>query len=522
MSAAATESREPATGILIGSYPLATAADVAARIDDARVAQKLWAAVDWRERSARLGRLENWLANHADELAQTISRDNGKTRIDALAAEILPAAMALRYYRKRGKRFLRSERLAGGNLLMFNKVSRLRAVPHGVVGIITPWNYPFAIPFSEVVMALLAGNAVLLKVATDTLAVGALLEKAFAAAELPAGIFSYLNIPGREAGTAFIEGGVDKLFFTGSTAVGKELAALAAPRLLPLVLELGGADAAIVRADADLDRAASGIVWAGFSNAGQSCGGVQRVLVHQAVYDAFLEKLSARVRALRVGPSLDWDSDVGCMTSTRQKRAVAEQIKACLEGGARVAARSAGGDLDSDDAFLPAIVLAGAGVGSPILTEEVFGPVVAVVSVADDEEALRVAAGTPYGLTGSVWSRDRRAARDLAARMNAGAVTINDHLMSHGLAETPWGGFGDSGLGRTHGEAGFREMFKSQVIVDDLLPFASKDIWWHPYSRSLYEGLRALLDFLYAPRLARRLAAVPRVLRIFLRYWDRS
>ncbi|HCM25630.1 MAG TPA: benzaldehyde dehydrogenase [Treponema sp.] len=521
MSPATSESREPATGALIGNFPLSTAAEAADRIAAARAVQKDWAALAWRERSEWLGKIEKWLAGHADSLAELIGRDNGKTRIDALAAEVLPAAMALRYYRRHGKRLLRSSRIRGGNILMFNKVSRLRAVPYGVIGIITPWNYPFSIPFSEVVMALLAGNAVVLKVATDTLAVGAALEEAFAAAELPSGLFSYLNIPGKQAGKAFIEGGVDKLFFTGSTAVGRELAALAAPRLLPLVLELGGADAAIVRADADLDRAASGVVWAGLGNAGQSCGGVQRVLVHRSVYDAFLEKLSARVRALRVGPPLDWDSDVGCMTSVKQKRAVRDQIEACLASGARIVARSASGDLDSDDAFLPAIVLADAGPDAPILREEVFGPVLAVQAVDDDEQALRIAAGTPYGLTGSVWSRDRSAARALAARMNAGAVTINDHLISHGLAETPWGGFGDSGFGRTHGEAGFREMFRTQVIVDDILPFAAKSIWWHPYSRKLYDGLRALLDVLYAPGITRRLAAIPRVLRIFLRYWER-
>jgi succinate-semialdehyde dehydrogenase/glutarate-semialdehyde dehydrogenase len=414
---------------------------------------------------------------------------------------------------------------------MFNKRSRIIYKPYGVVAIISPWNYPFAIPFSEVVMALLAGNAVLLKVASDTLEVGRALAGIFSEADLPEGLFSYVELPGREAGPAFISGGVDKLFFTGSTAVGRELMALAAPRLLPLVLELGGADAAIVCDDADLDRAAVGILWSGFSNAGQSCGGVQRVLVHKDVYEAFLEKLCALVERLRIGDGPD--ADMGPMTSLRQKRAVQKQVEACVAAGAVVAAKSsaapgkaAAGDdparwYAGDGLFVPALVLTHVTEDMPVMAEEIFGPVVAVISAADDQEALRIANRSSYGLTGSVWSRNSRRAKGLAARINAGAVMINDHLMSHGLAETPWGGFGDSGLGRTHGELGFREMCKAQVIVDDILPGVKRNLWWHPYSEQVFRGMRAILDLLAGPSLSRRLRAIPRVVKIFFRYWEK-
>jgi succinate-semialdehyde dehydrogenase/glutarate-semialdehyde dehydrogenase len=249
----------------------------------AREAQKIWAGFSYRKRSGHLKKAEVWLASHADEIIETIHADNGKLPIDALAAEVLPAIMAISYYRRKGKKFLASRPVGGGSILMFNKRSRLVYEPYGVVGIISPWNYPFSIPFSEVVMALLAGNAVILKTASVTPNVGRTLEAIFTAADLPHGLFTYVEMPGQEAGPAFINS-VDKLFFTGSTATGKELMALAAPRLLPLVLELGGADAAILRQDADLDRAAAGMVWAAFSNAGQSCGGVQRIIVHAAGY----------------------------------------------------------------------------------------------------------------------------------------------------------------------------------------------------------------------------------------------
>ncbi|MDR2258115.1 MAG: aldehyde dehydrogenase family protein [Treponema sp.] len=492
-------------------------ADIGKKIQAARKAQALWGDLPYGERAGHLKKAAAYLGDHIDELTELIHRENGKVKIDALAAEVLPAVMALGYYIKRGRQFLASRPLRGGNLLMFNKRSRMIYKPYGVVGIISPWNYPFAIPFSEVVMALLAGNAVILKVASDTPGVGRALEAVFAAAALPDDLFSYVELPGKEAGPAFIAGGVDKLFFTGSTAVGRELMALAAPRLLPLVLELGGADAAIIRADADPDRAAAGILWAGFSNAGQSCGGAQRILVHRGIYEPFLEKLCGLVQNLRVGA----DGDMGPMTTLRQKRAVQKQVEACLSGGARIAAQSPGGSFQDDGLFAPALVLTGVTETMPVMAEEIFGPVVAVVPVADDEEALRIANGSSYGLTGSVWSRDHRRAKEIAARINAGAVMVNDHLMSHGLAETPWGGFGDSGLGRTHGEAGFREMLKAQVVVDDILPGARRNLWWQPYSERTYRGIRAITELLAGTTLGRRIKALPQVMKIVFRYWEK-
>jgi succinate-semialdehyde dehydrogenase/glutarate-semialdehyde dehydrogenase len=487
----------------------------------ARKAQKPWAELPYRERSKHLKKAGAWLVSHADEITQIIHDDNGKLAIDALAAEVLPAIMAINYYRKKGRRFLVSRPIGCGSILMFNKKSRLVYKPYGVVGIISPWNYPFSIPFSEVVMALLAGNAVLLKTASATLNVGRVLEAVFAAAGLPQGLFTYVEIPGWEAGPAFIgtadnpAAGVDKLFFTGSTATGRELMTLAASRLLPLVLELGGADAAIIRKDANLDRAAAGMVWAAFSNAGQSCGGVQRIVVDKAVYGRFLEKFCTLVRKLRQG------IDLGPMINQKQKQAVCRQVEACLKQGAVVAAKSEGAFFqDEKNLNVPALVLTGVGPGMPIINDEVFGPVVAVIPVEDDEEALRVANNSPYGLTASVWSCSRRRARVLASRINAGAVMINDHLMSHGLAETPWGGLGDSGLGRTHGELGFKEMVTAKVVVDDMLPGVKRDIFWQPYSEKVYKGLRSLVDML-AGSPDRRIASLPSVLGIFLRYWKK-
>ena len=500
-----------------------TADSSAAKIAAARPAQAVWAACSWRERAACLGKSLKYLGSHIDEITEIIHRENGKLKTDALAAEVLPALMAARYYIRRGRRFCAPGSTGGGSLLMFNKRSRLVYKPHGVIGIISPWNYPFAIPFSEVVMALLAGNAVILKVASITPGVGRALEALFNAAELPDGLFNYVEMPGREAGPAFIRGGVDKLFFTGSSATGRELMALAAERLLPLVLELGGADAAIICEDADTDRAARGMLWAGFSNAGQSCGGVQRILVHEKIYRPFLEKFCAMVRELKPGNGTG--ADLGPMTTMRQKEVVQKQVDACLALGAEIAAQSAGTPPDSDpgtgNRFLPATVFTGVTEDMPIMNGEVFGPVVAVFPFKDDAEALRIANASCYGLTGSVWSRNSRRAKRLAAGINAGAVMINDHLMSHGLAETPWGGFGASGIGRTHGELGFREMLKVQVIVNDILPLVKKDLFWHPYTEKVYRGIRAIAELLGGQTVISRLKSLPGVLRVFFRYWEK-
>jgi succinate-semialdehyde dehydrogenase/glutarate-semialdehyde dehydrogenase len=506
----------PATDEVIGRSPLDTVEDLQTKLREARAAQPLWAGTPIRQRVRAVRRARDYVVSHAHELAEIISRDTGKTRLDAMAAEVLPAAIAASYYARRTKRFLKTGRLAPGSLVLCNKVSRIRRVPWGVIGIISPWNYPWSIPFSEVVMGLLAGNAVVLKVATETQMVGRALEDCFLSAGLPEGVFSYVNVPGRIAGDALLESGIDKLFFTGSVAVGKQLMAKAAETLTPVCLELGGNDAMLVCPDADLQRAAAGAAWAGLQNAGQSCGGVERVYVHADVYEPFLELLAEQVRSLRVGWDTDHQVDVGAVTTRQQVETVRRHVQDALDAGATLYAQSACPQ-NASGSFLPAMVLTDVDHSMLVMREESFGPVVAVMKVADMTEAVRLANDSDLGLTGSVWSRSRQTACKLAERIQAGAVTINDHLMSHGLPETPWGGFKQSGIGRTHGRIGFDEMTQPQCIIDDWLPMARKDLWWHPYGSELYTGVSSLLDVLYARRIRKRVAALRHVLKTFPR-----
>jgi succinate-semialdehyde dehydrogenase/glutarate-semialdehyde dehydrogenase len=454
--------------------------------------------------------IRDHLVEKADALAEVISRDNGKTRIDALATEVVPATMAISFYSKKAKKFLRDRRLPTGNIMLMNKRSKIVRVPCGVIGIVSPWNYPFAIPFSEVIMGLLAGNAVILKTASETQMVGLALKEAVDAARMPEGVFSFVNMPGRVIGDALLDNGIDKLFFTGSVDVGKKLMAKAAETLTPLSLELGGNDAMLVCEDADLHRAAGGAVWAGFSNCGQSCGGVERIYVHESAYEPFLEILKRKVEALRVGDGVNLDKDMGAMTTQRQIDTVNRHVEEALARGAVIHAQSAvPGDAESKS-FLPATVLTNVNHDMQVMREETFGPVVGVMKVKDMEEAV-------VGLTGSVWTKNARKGEVIARKIQAGAVTINDHLMSHGLAETPWGGFKESGIGRTHGEIGFNEMTQPQVIVNDILPLVKRNLWWHPFDEKVYHGLKGVMEVPYARGLKRRLAGLWNLVKILPR-----
>ncbi len=514
-----TPLKNPATGEIIGYIRKASAADVEAGVAKARAAQPLWASLPLKRRVRHVLAMRDYITARADELSLVISRTTGKTRVDAMSTEVLPSAMAASYYAKIAPRVHKPSPIEGGNILFFNKASYVTRAPFGVVGIISPWNYPFSIPFHEVIMALLAGNTVVLKVATQTQAVGDFMAEMAEAAGLPDGVFTLVHAPGSVAGTAMLEAGINKLFFTGSTAVGRDLMAKAADTLTPVVLELGGNDAMIVLEDAGLDRAAAGAVWAGISNAGQSCAGVERVFVCAGVYDEFKKRLVRVVEGLRVGADTAFDVHIGSLTQAEQKRKVDAFVADALKKGASVVCRKDSPENDGKGTlFSPVIVLENTDDSMLVMKDEIFGPVLALRRVLNEDDAVRLANASQYGLTASVWSRSDRRARRVAERLEAGSVTINDHLMSHGLAETPWGGFKNSGIGRSHGEIGFLEMSQPRVVVRERLHrIMPRNMWWYPHDKRLYDGLKSAMRFLYGRGLFSRLAAAPRLVATFMR-----
>lgn len=469
-------------------------------------------------------KIRDFVYANADRISKIISDSTGKTRIEALSTEVLPSAMAANYYAKNAENFLKKQKIKGSSILFFNKKSTIYRVPFGVIGIISPWNYPFSTPFYEVVMGLICGNAVILKVATQTQPVGDVIEEAVRSSGLPAGVFSLMHLPGSVAGKAFVEERMDKIFFTGSTLVGKELMALSAAKLIPLCLELGGKDAMVVLKDANLVRASKGAVWAGISNAGQSCAGVERIYVEEPVYDKFTNLLRNEVASLSQGHDDDFSVDFGALTLSEQLNTVKKQVDDALARGASITASSKKMAENGNERklFYPALILENVTDEMLVMKEETFGPILAVIKVKNFDEALKKANDSIYGLTSSVWTNNRKLAYQAAGVLQSGTVSLNDHLMSHGLAETPWGGFKESGFGRSHGKIGFEEMTQVKVVVEELLSFMPKNMWWQPYNKKVYEGLKGILDFLYGRNIFTKITGLFKLTKTFLRSFRRG
>ncbi|NUN08466.1 MAG: aldehyde dehydrogenase family protein [Ignavibacteriaceae bacterium] len=505
----------PATGEEIGKTLVNTTEELNEAVRKAAVAQPVWAAAGFDERKRCLLKIRNYIADNADRIAEVVSLSAGKVLVDSMSTEVLNAAMAVNFYAKNGKKVLKKRRLGGGNILTLNKISRLEYVPFGVVGIISPWNYPFSIPFHEIAMALIAGNALILKVASHTLEVGRVIEECVKAGGLPENIFTLINLPGSIAGDAFIESGINKLFFTGSVPVGKQLMKKASERLLPISLELGGNDAMIVCRDADIYRAAGGALWAGLANTGQSCAGVERLYVDHHIYDEFVKELKSRAARLRFGLPDDPSAEIGSLTTEKQLKTIKEHVKDAEGKGAELTKVEPPPDFKGF--YHPVVIVEKTSDNMITMKEETFGPVIAVTPFNSIEDAIRMANNSDLGLTASVWTTDIKKGKEIASRIEAGSIMINDHLMSHGLAETPWGGFKNSGYGRTHGPLGLLAMAQPRVIINDILPGVKKDMWWHPYSKEVYDGLRGAIEFLYSGNMSLKFNAMFRLVKTFLR-----
>lgn len=497
ISAGETVSFDPATLEEVGRVPNTDLNSIPEIFARARTAQQRWASLSFAQRKSHITRMRDYIVEHAEDLASVVSRDNGKSRIDALSTEVLPAALAADWYASNAAELLAPRKLSMGSVLFANKRNELHRIPLGVVGIISPWNYPLSIPFGEIVMALMAGNAVLLKVAASTIMVGEAIERIVAAGELPSGLFQHIVGSGARVSRAFFENGINKIFFTGSVPTGKQLMAEAAKTLTPVSLELGGKDPMIVLADADLERAANGACWAGYQNAGQSCGGVERVYVHESVYTQFVELMKQKTNALRHGKDRDFNVDLGSMTTEEQLKTVDRQVQKALQAGARIVAQSKPANAAADKGyFYPATLMVDVDHSMELMREETFGPVVPVMKFSTIEEAIALANDSSMALTSSIWTKDNALGRRIALQLESGVTTVNDHLYTHGQSETPWGGWKESGLGRTHSVIGLEEMTQAKLVNWDMVP-TKRNIWWFPFDRETYDGMLAALKANY-------------------------
>jgi acyl-CoA reductase-like NAD-dependent aldehyde dehydrogenase len=514
-AAGETISYDPATGEEVSRVPNTDLSQLPAIFARARAAQRDWAARSFDDRKRCVLKMRDYVVDHAEELAEIVSRENGKSRMDALTTEVIPCALAADWYAKQAERALAPRKLPMGSLLFFNKRNVLARVPLGVVGIISPWNYPLSIPFGEVVMGLMAGNAILLKVAAATIGVGVAIEKIVAAGGLPEGLFHHVVGSGGRVSKGFFDNRVDKLFFTGSVPTGKTLMRAAADTLTPLSLELGGKDPMIVLADADLERAANGACWAGYQNAGQSCGGVERVYVHESVFDRFVDLMARKTRAMRHGADVDHEVEMGAMTTDEQLETVRKQVDEAVARGAKIVAQSKPTS-NTKGFFYPATLMVDVDHTMELMREETFGPVVPVMKFRTIDEAIELANDSTMALTSSVWTRDMELGKEIARKLESGVTTINDHLYTHGQSETPWGGWKESGLGRTHSALGLDEMTQPKLINWDLAP-ARRNVWWFPFDRASYETMLAALRMNYPRSLGGWLRDVMTVSRNMLK-----
>lgn len=497
------EKFSPATGEKLGEWPIGTKADVEAAVERARKAFPAWRDTPLSERMKFIRRVGEVLADDVDYFATIISDDTGKPPVDAVTTELLVMPLFIEYFEKTAPRVLSRKRVRNPLMLPLKK-SYIEHFPMGIIGIISPWNFPFQLSVVPIMSALISGNTVILKPSEITPLTGDLIQELFERVGLPDGVLQVIQGDG-STGAALTESMIDKIFFTGSVATGRKVMAAAAKRPIPVELELGGKDAFIVCHDAPLQRAAKAAVWGGLLNCGQACTSVERLLVVDEVYDRFVKLLLEEVTAIRVGPPGD-DPDMGPMCFAKQLKIVAAHIEDAREKGAKI---SFGGNaIEGPGQFFEPTVIEGVTTEMDIYVDETFGPVLPIMRVKSEEEAIRLANDHQYGLNASIWTLDVDRGLKMASRIEAGQVTINDILSSVGNPVLPFGGVKNSGIGRYHGEEGILAFTHTRAIMADYGRLSSEPFWF-PY-KGKYGEMSAALKAVTKGNIPRALLAMLR------------
>ena len=504
----------PATGKVMGTVDSNTPEEVRQAVAQARKAAVEWAAIPVSGRAHMLKAVRQRIYERMDDIIDTVALENGKPRAEALTHDVLPTVLFLTYLGRIAPKALRT-RTAGRIIgpIAAGMTSEIQWNPFGVVGCIAPWNYPFQLSFMGIVPALLAGNAVVLKPSEFTPGVGERIREVLE--PLPPGVATVVQ-GGGDVGAALVDAPVDKICFIGSGATGRRIAEAAAKHLTPVVMELGGQDSAVVCADADLDLASSGVLWGSFLNNGQTCAAIERAYVVDSVADEFESRLVDKLARLRTQQS---NGDMGPLTVPRQLEVVERHVKDAVDKGAKLLAGGPADVTDRGDGslFYPPTVIEGRSEEMSIYTEETFGPLLPIIRVHDEEEGVRRANEEGYNLTASVWTRNKRKGKELASRIVAGNVGINENgAVAAGLPWALWGGRGESGYGRLHGELGIRE-FAVPTVVSRKATGKMKSLWWFGYDEATTKTLRAAAELLSAPTLGGRARAAKVIAKNALR-----
>jgi acyl-CoA reductase-like NAD-dependent aldehyde dehydrogenase len=491
--------RNPATGDVVGSVAAQSAETVATVVAELRSHQPSWEALGPTSRADWLRKLRNWLLDNESRLVDVLCAETGKPRAEA-TFEIMVTCDAINYYADRARRFLAEEKIRPHGLLTASKKLTKVYRPYPVVGVITPWNFPLLIPGVDAVPALLAGAAVLVKPSEVTPLSARELARGWEQIGAPPVLACVTGLG--PTGAAVVDT-VDMVQFTGSTRTGRAIAARAGERLIPCGVELGGKDPAIVLADADLSRAANGIAWGALLNSGQACISVERVYVEAPVYDRFVALLTERVRSIRQGTDDgSYSADVGTLATEQQVEIVRNHVDDAVTNGATIAT---GGKATGSGGFFEPTILLDVDHSMACMREETFGPTIPVMKVADQEEAIRLANDSQYGLSATVWTKDIGRGKDIARRLEVGGVNINDAYSNLFCFPLPHGGWKGSGLGsRLGGPQGIRKYCRQQAITTPRVPTMKNEVLWYPYTRRRGRTVAALLRLLVARDVRRR------------------
>lgn len=480
----------------IGEFESATAAEVKAAVDRARKAQREWALLSFAERAKVLWRWVDAIVERQDDIVELVVKETGKARNEAIAMEVMAPCMQISHYAKRGAKYLQTRKRRPTGVMRFTKKLSLVYQPLGVIGLITPWNGPIALVTNPLAQAFMAGNAVVHKPSEVTPFSAILLKELTQAAGFPEDLYQVVQGDG-STGAALVDSGVDKISFTGSVATGRKVGEACGRNLIPVTLELGGKDAMIVCADADLDRAADGAVRGSFFNSGHYCCGTERVYVPESIYESFVGKVVTKAKALKQTEACD--GDVGAIFWDKQMDIIEAQMADATEKGANVLV---GGERNRalPGYFFPPTVVVDVHHDMDLMKQETFGPVVAIQKVRDEQEAISLANDSDYGLSGNLWTRDLDRGEALAEQIVTGSVCVNDIAVTYGIPEAPFGGRKASGVGQVNGETGIRGYCHLHPIIIDTGKRAQGG---YPYTPESAAGLQKLIKTVFGNRILR-------------------
>ncbi|MBD3106942.1 aldehyde dehydrogenase family protein [Bacillus sp. AGMB 02131] len=481
----------PSTKQYLGEMKETAPEQISIMFNEARQDFDMWRKLTVKERLAYIEKLRDILLNELEKATEVISGSNGKVKVDALVADIMPVLDFISFLKKDAATILERQK-AKTPIVFLGKQSYVDYMPRGVVAVISPWNYPFQLTMVPVLSAIIGGNTVIAKPSEITPIVGTYMEELFEKAGFPKGVIQFAH-GGKEVGEAIIEQKPDYIFFTGSVATGKIIASEAAKHLIPVTLELGGKDPMIVCHDANIERAAKGAVWGAFTNSGQVCMSVERLYVDERIYEPFVKAVQKEVALLKQG--VDVKHDIGSMTFKKQVTIVREHVQDALEKGAVLATGKRPEEWEEDTMFIEPMVFTSVTEDMKLIQEETFGPLLPIIPFGDEKEAIKKANASPYGLNASVWSSDLRKAEQIASELVSGAVIINDVLISVANHHLPFGGAKQSGIGSYHGVQGLRMFCYEKAVMKDAGKKRS-ELQWYPYEGK-YDAFKSLIQSYY-------------------------